>query len=169
MPLKAMEPGNLVSSSEHVSACRRGWLRSWIVLASSCAALFSGGIIYVAWRPRTLLMFRWFEHVGLANVANAVRSDLSAYRGSCPEWCVYSLPEALWVYSGTCLLCLVWGPHHTFASGVWLSALPCVAIAGEVGQALHFLPGTPSFCDASLSLIAALLAIAAYRILKGTR
>lgn len=122
-------------------------------------SLFVGGLIYVSWRCETLVMFTWFEHLGIARPIDVLRNAMSGYSHLLPGWFLYSLPDALWLFSGLVIFDAIWGQTNKFSKVLWLFILWIVAIGVEVGQALRLLPGTFDFHDVALMLIASLFAL----------
>lgn len=122
-------------------------------------ALLAGGLIYVCWRSETIVMFTWFNSIGIARPIEVLRNTMSSYSHLLPGWFLYSLPNALWLFSGLVIFDVIWGPKITFSKLLWLSIMGIVATGVEVGQALKLFPGTFDYNDISLMLIASLCAL----------
>jgi hypothetical protein len=116
-------------------------------------AMFIGGMIYILWRPQSLLMFSWFEFLGLAPFIHLFRAQAAPCAGLLPNWVCYSLPEALWLFSGLISLDLLWAGQRGFSPLLWLVALSAIAIGSEVGQWVGLLPG--SFDPLDLAILVA--------------
>jgi len=126
-------------------------------LAIALLALLAGGMIYLLWRKDTLLMFAWVDAFGLLDPLGAVRHGVSAF--SLPHWVVFSLPNALWLFSGLLILDAIWGSHRSVSRLLWSAALGLIAVGAEAGQALRVLPGTFDWQDVALMALAGFCAI----------
>ena len=105
------------------------------------AALFLGGMIYVLWRSDSLLMFHWFEHLGLAEPVLTMRLFAAPYSGSFPSWFYFALPNGLWLLSGILFLHCVWGSRALWQPAIWASILSLIAITSELCQYWGIVPG----------------------------
>lgn len=120
-----------------------------------------GGFIYLAWRVDSLLMFSWCSRLGVYPLVAIMRHNLYTLRCCLPGWVLYSLPDALWVYSATAFQRIVWQHHRgSWISSAWVSIPPSLAIGGELGQLAGIIPGTFDFYDLTLCLLATIGAIA---------
>jgi hypothetical protein len=121
--------------------------------------LIVGGMIYLSFREKSLLMFHWTKWAGQLHFINASRSALSNIESFVPLWVIYSLPDALWVYAITAFMVLMWrntsGPWKVF----WIALGPILGVGAELGQSLRIVSGTFDFSDLLLCSSAALAAI----------
>jgi len=81
---------------------------TWLPLGLSAVTLGLGGAIYLALRPRTLLMFGWLDAVGAHDLINQLRSFVAPWEYLIPRWVDYSLPTGLWAFSFLLLIGCVW-------------------------------------------------------------
>lgn len=123
-------------------------------------ALFIGGMIYVVFRSKSLLMFSWFEALGLSPMIDAIRIDYGDK--SLYAWIRYSFPAALWLLSYLLVVDSIWGEQKNREYAVFIIALPVIAILSEVLQGLGILPGASDILD----IISYLLAITLFIIIK---
>ena len=65
-----------------------------------------GGFIYILLRSSSLLMFQWFESIGILEIVLSFRNISIGLKTSVPSWFYYSLPDGLWVYSFTTAILL---------------------------------------------------------------
>ncbi|MFH1006374.1 MAG: hypothetical protein V1800_02570 [Candidatus Latescibacterota bacterium] len=122
------------------------------------ASITLGGIIYVLWRKQTLLMFSWFDSMGLNSTIALLRDSASACSSVIPEWLCFSLPNALWAFGGILLFSSIW--KHFFAERLfWVLIFSITAIGSEIGQLVGIVPGTYDTNDIALMLIFIFLAI----------
>lgn len=121
-------------------------------------SIILGGIIYVLWREQTLLMFKWFDSLGLTPAIILIRSLAVAYLSILPNWLCYSLPNALWFFGGVLLFSSIW--KNFFAERIlWISIFVVIGIGCEIGQLAGVLPGTYDNTDIVLMLMFIPLAI----------
>lgn len=112
-----------------------------------------GGLLYVAYRPPSLLMFRWFEAIGLGPAVASIRIAASELHPP-PTWAIGSLPYALWLLSGLLVLACIWRGSAGFAPLGWMGLLVAIAVGGELGQWLGAVPGTFDPVDLAFVLAA---------------
>jgi hypothetical protein len=122
-------------------------------IATVWAPIFIGGMIYVLLRSDKLLMFQWFDKMGLARLINEWRGNTYVKHGY-PDWLVYNLPDALWVFAFTNFMLIVWKNKLTIHSIAWILLAPLSGIISEVGQALHLVSGTFDIIDLTFILVA---------------
>ena len=65
-------------------------------LTTAAGFLAAGGLIYLLFRPCTLLMFRLVDAFGVMPALEKFRGWTSNAGTQLPEWIVYCLPNALW-------------------------------------------------------------------------
>lgn len=113
-----------------------------------------GGLIYILWRSDSLLMFRWFEALGVAKLVAQLRVFAAGFHRCLPGWLLFSAPNALWAYSFTAFMTALWGDSSARGRLCWMLAGPTVGVGLEVGQACHLVRGTFDFVDVVSSLLA---------------
>src|SRR4051812_27575178 len=100
-----------------------------------------GTAIYTIWRSQNLIVFHWYAIAGLIPLVADARHALYGYRSVIPQPILYSLPDALWVYSFTATLVLIWRRESvSLQKGLWLLSPSMLALGAEFGQALHLVP-----------------------------
>ncbi|HPR32544.1 MAG TPA: hypothetical protein PLK12_10625 [Prolixibacteraceae bacterium] len=107
--------------------------------------LTGGTIIYGLWRG--ILLFGWDP-------------VLSA---DPPEWILYNLPDALWLYAFLSALTYVWDGERSGKGARWLLLALFLALFSESLQALSLIPGTFDVWDAGAYLLAFLAAGTVHR------
>ncbi len=105
-------------------------------------ALGSGSVLYLLFRPRSLLMFEWFNHAGLMPLVDNMRGALRRVVAEPDGFIVHSVPFALWVLAYMLLIETIWGGSRSSPKTFWKLSLPSIAILSELAQALRLLPGT---------------------------
>lgn len=119
--------------------------------------IFVGSTIYVLFREKTLLMFDWFSYLKLDFITDSLRNNFYGYRTYIPKNILFSLPDALWVYSFTMFLSIY------FKNRILLSIIFIGSIITEISQ-LCFVVGTFDIYD--VIYMFALYLIAMYFIKK---
>ena len=113
--------------------------------------LIAGGMIYVLYRPRTLLLFHVADGLGLTTPLAHWR--LSAMAFTPPEFVVYSLPAGLWAMSYVLIegvLVQAFSAQRRWAA---VAFVPLLGAASELLQAARLLPGTFDASDLVLYLL----------------
>lgn len=119
--------------------------------------IFIGSMIYVLFREKNLLMFEWFNYFKLGFIIDFLRNNFYKYRTYIPKSALFSLPDALWVYSFTMFLSIY------SKNRIILSAIFVGSIITEILQ-LWFVIGTFDIYD--VIYMFALYLIAMYFIKK---
>lgn len=119
-------------------------IRKYKVITAVVAAttLFSGGMVYLLFRPSWLLVFDWLEVIGIRWMIDLFRFSESIL----PEWVEYSLPDGLWVYSYTLCIGCIWN-FNIKKCWPYLAVLFAVVLTDEFLQKYHLVPGTYDFFD----------------------
>lgn len=108
-------------------------------------ATIAGGVVYLLFRPRVLLLFFVADAMGLGSLVDACRAKVIGL--SLSEFAVYSLPSALWVIAYLLLMDAIFR-RQSFGSRLrWTSVIPLVGIASELLQGMGFLSGTFDWAD----------------------
>ena len=98
----------------------------------SFGLLFLGGSIYILFRPKSLQMFNWIDNLGLTNLVNRLREDVSEL--SLGHITLYSLPDGLWLASYIIMVNAIVPKEHNSNLLFWSFLLPAIAIVFEILQ-----------------------------------
>jgi len=121
--------------------------------------LLIGVFIYVFWRTTRINIFHWMGSPA-AELINQIQ-NISFFKSiHLPDWVLFSLPDALWLYALTTLLIFIWDKKVDKNSLPWLLLCPLLAFASEIGQGLKIVPGTYDNIDMFAYLISTLGAYA---------
>lgn len=115
-------------------------------------SMFIGSMIYILFREKRLLMFKWFKFIKLDFVINFLRDSFYKYRIYIPKNILFSLPDALWVYSFTMFLSIY------FKNKIILSSIFVGSMIIEILQ-LWFVTGTFDMYDVIYMFILYLIAM----------
>lgn len=137
-----------------------------ILLLNVILPIVLGGIIYLSWRKDSLYMFHWFKYSGLNDAILCLRETFFPLKDYLPTIVLYSLPDAVWVYSFSFFMIWLWkdGPKPELI--FWGSIGAILGIGGEFGQLFGIVRGTYDFVDLLLCTISVALAISAIKILE---
>lgn len=113
--------------------------------------LVAGGMIYLLYRPCTLLMFHVVGWLGLASVVDGWREAATFCRPS--DFVVYSLPAALWATSYALIAAYITRSQPRAGRLLAISIVPALGVASEIMQAAGWLPGTFDWADLCCYLI----------------
>lgn len=123
--------------------------------------LLVGGMLYLCWRPQDILLFEWVAVLGMSDIVLSLRH----IAGPTPDWApasfIGSAPAALWQYSLSAALLLVWRRRLTRESVGWIALGLVVAWLAEIGQSIGCVPGAFDLGDLIFPLLAAGLAVVA--------
>lgn len=120
-------------------------IKRTIKVTFSFVTLFVGGSIYVLYRSENLLMFSWFQDLGLLQFIQDIRSEFKS--DNLYGWVKNSMPAGLWLFSYMLIIDSIWEKNQNYAYMLFLYALPVLAILSEVMQFLGILSGTFDFMD----------------------
>jgi len=128
------------------------------ILLNVILPLFLGGAIYLFLRSESLIMFDWIKFLGLKDGLDVLRENIISIKFLLPDWVLFSLPDALWVYSFTSVLIIIWNSDINVL--IFLLSFPLIAGPGvEFLQFLNLFEGTFDFSDLLLTLLAFLISL----------
>lgn len=126
----------------------------------SLVILLLGGLVYVIYRDKSLLMFNWFDSIGISNEIDWLRR---LFQGEgIYGWVKYSLPDGLWLFSYMFIVDAIWDSDKNAMSILFLWGLPVVAVSSECLQYFGLLPGVFDWID----MVSYLSAITVFLIIK---
>src|SRR5947209_17907 len=77
----------------------------------SIIPIFIGGFLYLIFRSQSLRMFQWVDYFGWTKFITNLRTETLPIKKNLPFWVYDSLPNALWVYSFSSALILLYGKN----------------------------------------------------------
>lgn len=123
----------------------------------SFTILIIGGLIYVGFRDKSLLMFRWFEQLGISGEVNAFRNLVNSE--GIYGWVKNSLPDGLWVFAYMFLVDAIWNGSKSISSYIFIFSLPGFALLSEFLQYFGLFPGVFDWIDVASYSFAIILYI----------
>ena len=119
--------------------------------------LIIGGLIYICCREKSLLMFKWFEKLGINGDVDTLRGLINA--DGVYGWVKYNLPDGLWLFAYMFLVDIIWNGSNAKVSFVFIFSMPIVALISEILQYYNLLPGVFDWIDIASYVFAILLFI----------
>ncbi len=108
--------------------------------------IFIGASIYLLFRKDTLLVFSWIDYIGASEIVSFIRDNVFFIRKYIPGFILYSLPDGIWVYSGTVAFAIIWKNYpNNFLCVFWITLSFSCAIVAEILQLFGIVNGT--FCS----------------------
>lgn len=114
--------------------------------------IFVGGLIYLLFRSKSLIMFNWFDTIGILDFIQMFRNYFIGIKEIVPKWINYSLPDALWVYSFTSTILLFESNWKVLK--FWLLVPFLFGPLIEIFQLFRLFPGTFDLLDLLFTCIA---------------
>lgn len=104
-----------------------------------------GGLIYLIYRPTSLIMFEWSHKIGIEDWIISLREQFG--RTVMPNWVVYSLPDGLWLLSYLIIIDSIWYKSHSILFYCFILALPVIALLSEILQLFGVINGVFDIID----------------------
>lgn len=123
----------------------------------SFVILIIGGLIYVAYRDKSLEMFNWFDCLGLDDAVIFFRNLM--FSNGIYGWIKYSLPDGLWLFAYMFTIDSIWNGSKKLISYIFIFCLPLLALLSEFLQYFGLIPGVFDLIDLASYLCAILLFI----------
>lgn len=115
-------------------------------LLSAFVLLLAGGLLYLLFRPRTLLLFCVADALGATEAVDSWRAMVASWQ--LPVFVVHNLPGGLWAASYMLIADALMAGKPWRARLAAVSVIPLTGVASELLQTMHLLPGTPDMADA---------------------
>ncbi len=103
--------------------------------------LLIGGLIYLLFRNESLIMFTWFDNLGLLEQIKELRAILNPVKSILPNWIYYSLADGLWTYAFVSAYLIYYKIDY------WLLLPFLLSIGVEVLQYFQLFQGTFDMID----------------------
>lgn len=120
-------------------------MRQWLQILTGIILLMAGGMIYLLFRPTTLLGFWLTDAVGLSPFISGWRSSMETRQPA--DFVVYCLPNGLWAAAYILIIDRVFASQPLRQRLYWTAAIPLIGIAAELLQAVGIVPGTFDWLD----------------------
>ncbi len=110
-----------------------------VLILFSIICITFGGLIYLIFRPRTLLMFYCIPNTFISKL-----DKLNYYiniKINIPDFLIYNLPTALWTISYIIFMQLIWYNNKGIYRFLWIYTFPFFLCLIEILQIISFVPG----------------------------
>jgi hypothetical protein len=127
--------------------------------------IITGGLVYVIFRTKRLIMFSLFAKLRLSTSVEYLRNTY----GNLPlyAWVKYNLPAALWLFSYLFIMDSIWSNHPNRALyWTFMSIIPVLAFCSEILQYHSLIPGTFDLMDLGSYICALILFFTINQFLK---
>lgn len=104
-----------------------------------------GGMVYILFRPRTILLFIVLDTMGLGGMIDQWRMSVNPC--ALPDFVVYSLPNGLWVTSYVLVIDVAFRDSPVATRLRWASVIPVLGVVSELLQVVGVVPGTFDWAD----------------------
>ncbi len=131
------------------------------MIAMGIVLLFLGGMLYVLYRPQTLLLFLVADGMGLTNIISDWRLAATA-TWQPAKFIIYCLPAGLWTLSYIFIVGTLAQEMPAKKRWAAVSAIPLLGAVSELLQAGDIVPGTFDWADLALYV----LPLAVYTVLN---
>lgn len=127
--------------------------------------MFLGASIYLLFRKDTLLVFTWIDYIGASDIVFFIRDNVFFIHKYIPDFFLYSLPDGIWVYSGTVAFVIIWKNYSNNSYGVfWIVLSFSCAVVAEILQLFGTVKGT--FCSVDIVFYILFFCLALYPYVK---
>ena len=120
------------------------------ILINVFCPLFLGGIIYILFRTTSTRIFDWIKMIGINPFILNFRKFSLPIKEYLPSWFYYSFPDALWMYSFSYSIMVIWNSRQIF----WIFFPLTIGLSYEVAQLLKIIPGTFDILDLFFTILA---------------
>ena len=116
-----------------------------------------GGFFYLLFRSKSLIMFHWFDKMGVLDLIQSFRNYFIGIKESIPNWIYFSIPDGLWTYSFTSAILLF--ENNRKVLKYWLLVPFLMGPLIEIFQFFKLFPGTFDPLDLLFTSIAFVFSI----------
>ena len=127
----------------------------WILPSLVCITV--GGLIYLIFRTRTLVMFHFIPD-NLIEELNLVH-EYSCANFQIPNFIIYNLPTGLWTISYIILMQLILENNVGLHRFLWIYLLPILLCLTEILQLFSFIPGTFDILDVCCYIVPMIISL----------
>lgn len=118
-----------------------------------------GSLIYLFYRPTTLLIFTWLDLVPFIKKNILVCRDTLHYPLN--SFIVFSLPTGLWSYAAHFSIFQIWKGDKSICRYIWISVFILMVYFSEIGQGIGIIRGTFDLQDLFVLVCSTLIAFIA--------
>jgi hypothetical protein len=124
-----------------------------LTLSLALCSLSLGTSIYLLSRDTSNILYHFSGFLGVSTQVETLRGLTPAL----PAWVVYSLPDALWMFSFSIFILAIWGFQRSREAIAWICIALAIGTILELLQVFGIIPGQFDWCDLVSICIAAIL------------
>lgn len=137
------------------------------VIINVVAPLIFGGLFYIFFRSSSIYLFNLFKITDTIDLINSLRSFTLPIVNQIPSSIIYSLPDGIWVYSGTYSYLIIWNNSpNNYLNYFWITSILLISITTEILQKINLFPGTFSYNDIIFMFLFFILSIRVFNFNK---
>ncbi len=140
---------------DDISRTLLGFFRRYGIVVVA-VSIICGLVIYIECR-QALNVHYWTRHNDLNSFVCYIKCVFNVNCIDLPSWVIYSLPNALFIFSFTFLMLNIWNFHVGVDNMVWALIIPILGVGSEFAQLFTFIPGVFDPADLVLNIIASTL------------
>ena len=137
----------------------------WYFFIHVLFPIFIGIIIYLFFRGVEGHLVEWMNTLGFIDI-NSIRLKTLPVIEKLPVWFKYNLSDALWMYSLSSCVFLLFEKKIKETGSVKFFLIPLIGIIFELLQKIEFVPGTFDYSDMISYFIAYILSILAFKYIR---
>ena len=129
--------------------CRPNYPMNLCTTTKICLGVLTltmGGLLYILFRPETLLIFHVIHKMGLSDSIEVWRN--SAADMCLPEFVVFNLPAGLWATAYVLIINALFASQPRWQQLASASVIPLLGVLSEGLQVIGLVPGTADGLDA---------------------
>jgi hypothetical protein len=124
-----------------------------LIIKEPVQYLILGLGIYIFFRSGQVYFNKWLLNQNLGFDLHWIRSFTLQICEFLPDWFLFSLPDALWMFSLSTLIHDIWKNEPKVNLLFWSMITPIIAVTWEIAQGLKFISGTFDWVDILFYLI----------------
>ena len=121
--------------------------------------LLIGSYLYLKFRSKTLLMFKWAKNLGLDFIVSSIRGSFESLNSDRMKYIIFSAPYGLWVISFCCFIGAIWHKDSSLSAIILRLTVPVIAVSSELLQFVGFLPGTFDINDLLVLIVSTIIGL----------
>lgn len=131
--------------------------RQWLAILLALLSLVFGFLLYSITRSDNIPLLQWLSGFNEGRLLHFFQQSIQ--NEDMPAWVIYSLPDALWMFSMVLVILMIWNFQLNRHSLQWIILAVFAGILFEISQKYHFVPGTFDVIDLIFILISAILPV----------
>jgi len=118
-----------------------------MLMSSGIICFLLSTLIYILFRPTSLLLFHWINYFGFMDKIFIFRSYFSPVKDIIPFYLIYSIPFGLWVISYMTFIKIIWCESKSYSYDIFFWSVPIISFISEMFQYFGVISGTFDLTD----------------------